>query len=227
MADEMRGADAPRPGGRRPSAARRTRARSKPSLCLASRRWTRNWPSASWIACQTRAGVAGMSMCVMPYSDSASTTAFITDVSEPAQPASPQPLTPSGLVLAGTGWLTTLEVGASCGARHGVVHERAGQQLAVVVVDARSISAWPMPCTTPPWSLALDHHRIDDGAEIVDRGIFHHLDDAGLRIDLDLGDVAAVGKADGAPSLTCLTSSDCGPSGGRLHAGADLRAPAP
>jgi CO/xanthine dehydrogenase Mo-binding subunit len=32
----------------------------------------------------------------------ASTRAFITEGSEPAQPASPQPFTPSGLVVAGT-----------------------------------------------------------------------------------------------------------------------------
>ena len=42
--------------------------------------------------------------------------------------------------------------------------------------------------------LAFHQQRIDDGAEIVDRGVFHHLDDAGLRIDLDLGDMAAIGK---------------------------------
>ena len=61
-----------------------------------------------------RAGVAGMSMCLMPYTDSASTTAFMIEVSEPAQPASPQPFTPSGLVLAGTGWLCTANSGVWC-----------------------------------------------------------------------------------------------------------------
>ena len=50
-------------------------------------------------ASHTRSGVAGMLMCLPP---SASTMAFITDGSEPAQPASPQPLAPSTLVLAGT-----------------------------------------------------------------------------------------------------------------------------
>jgi hypothetical protein len=50
-------------------------------------------------ACQTRSGVAGMLMCLPP---SASTMAFITEGSEPAQPASPQPLAPRTLVLAGT-----------------------------------------------------------------------------------------------------------------------------
>ena len=52
-------------------------------------------------ASQTRSGVAGMLMCLPP---SASTMAFITDGNEPAQPASPQPLAPSTLVVAGTEW---------------------------------------------------------------------------------------------------------------------------
>ena len=57
-----------------------------------------------------------MSMWRMPYSDSASAIAFITEVSAPAQPASPQPLTPSGFDFAGTGWLANANIGAS-GAR--------------------------------------------------------------------------------------------------------------
>ncbi len=40
--------------------------------------------------------------------------------------------------------------------------------------------------------LAFDDHRIDQCAEIVDAGIFHDLDKAGLRIDLDFGDVATI-----------------------------------
>src|SRR5438067_7931359 len=56
------------------------------------------------IACHTRSGVAGMSIWRTPYSDSASTSAFMTDGSPPAQPASPQPFAPRTLVVAGTGW---------------------------------------------------------------------------------------------------------------------------
>src|SRR5947209_665698 len=48
-------------------------------------------PCAVWIVCQTRSGVAGISMWRMPNSDSASISAFITDGNAPAQPASPQP----------------------------------------------------------------------------------------------------------------------------------------
>jgi hypothetical protein len=54
-----------------------------------------------------------MSMWRMPYSDRASTTAFMTAGNDPAQPASPHPLAPSGLVLAGTGWLSLANITAS------------------------------------------------------------------------------------------------------------------
>jgi len=44
-----------------------------------------------------------MSMCLMPSTDSASTTALTPADSEPTVPASPAPFTPSGLVGVGTG----------------------------------------------------------------------------------------------------------------------------
>src|SRR5262249_5338407 len=56
---------------------------------------------AAWIACQTKAGVAGMSRFVTPSGDSASRRAFITAGGAPMAPASPEPLMPSGLVLQG------------------------------------------------------------------------------------------------------------------------------
>ena len=56
---------------------------------------------------QMRSGVAGISMCLMPKSERASTTAFTTAGNAPTQPASPAPLVPSGLVLVGTGLAST------------------------------------------------------------------------------------------------------------------------
>ena len=67
----------------------------------------------SWIARQTRSGVSGMSICLMPYSDSASSTALTMHTRLPAQPASPQPLVPNGLDLAGEGWSPTSISGTS------------------------------------------------------------------------------------------------------------------
>src|SRR5207245_11447546 len=68
---------------------------------------------AAWIARHTRSGVAGMSSWVMPSGASASSTAFIAAGRAPTEPASPAPLTPSGLVLAGTSWLATANDGRS------------------------------------------------------------------------------------------------------------------
>src|SRR5262249_10902657 len=60
---------------------------------------------ASLIARQTRSDVAGIAISRTPYTESASTIALATAGSAPTHPASPQPLTPSRLVLVGTGLL--------------------------------------------------------------------------------------------------------------------------
>src|SRR5262245_40377445 len=60
-----------------------------------------------WIARHSRSGVAGISMWRMPRCESASTSALATAGMAPTHPASPAPLTPSGLVRVGTGLLLT------------------------------------------------------------------------------------------------------------------------
>src|ERR1700704_6053766 len=51
-------------------------------------------PGYPWIACQTRSGDAGMARLLLPM---ASVMALMTAADAPIAPASPQPLTPSGL----------------------------------------------------------------------------------------------------------------------------------
>src|SRR5262249_60711894 len=46
----------------------------------------------------------------------------------------------------------------------------------------------------PAMDLALKHERVDGAAEIVDDGVALNYDGAGIGIDLDLDDVAAVGE---------------------------------
>lgn len=58
-----------------------------------------------------------MSKWRMPTDESASTTAFMTEARLPAQPASPQPLAPIGLVVAGEGWLAFAMAGGTSVAR--------------------------------------------------------------------------------------------------------------
>src|SRR3954464_12085070 len=55
-------------------------------------------PPASWMACQTRIGVSGMSMKLTPSGRMASMTAFVTAAVAAIVPASPTPLTPSVFV---------------------------------------------------------------------------------------------------------------------------------
>ena len=43
--------------------------------------------------------------------------------------------------------------------------------------------------------LAMQDHRVDRAADIVDRGVADDLDRAGLGVDLDLADLRAVGEA--------------------------------
>src|SRR5215831_13783334 len=46
----------------------------------------------------------------------------------------------------------------------------------------------------PAMDLALEQERVDSATEIVDHGIALDYDDAGIGIDLNLDDVAAVGE---------------------------------
>ena len=119
---------------------------------------------APWIACQIRAGVIGISKCFMPNSDSASTTALATDGRPPDVPASPQPLAPSGLLLVGTGWLSDVDHRCVVRARHSVIHERAGHQLAVGVVDGILQQNLSETLHDAALDLAFDQKRIDDRA---------------------------------------------------------------
>ena len=79
------------------------------------------------------------------------------------------------------------------GARHRVVHERAGDELPVaLVIDGVLHQRLPDALREPADQLALDERVIEHDAGIVHRRIGDDLDHAGVRIDLDLGDVAAV-----------------------------------
>ena len=95
--------------------------------------------NVSRMAVHTRAGEYGKSRWWMPSGRSASSTAFATAGTAPMVPASPAPLTPSGLVGEGTGWSYSSIARLVVGARHGVVHEAAGEELARCrVVHARA-----------------------------------------------------------------------------------------
>ena len=112
----------------------------------------------------------------------------------PTVPASPAPLAPSGLNLVGTGLLFDLHVRDHLGARHGVVDEARGQELAALaVLDHLLHQDLAEALGDAAMDLALEPDRVDHRADIVDHGVAIDVDVAGLGIDLDLADMAAVG----------------------------------
>ena len=55
------------------------------------------------------------------------------------------------------------------------------------------MSAWPTPCATPPWIWPLSVTGLITVPDVVDDHVAHDRDGAGIGVDLDLADVAAVG----------------------------------
>src|SRR5690606_38376746 len=81
---------------------------------------------------------------------------------------------------------------AVVGARHAVVHERAGDQLAVLAVDRALVQRLADALADAAVDLAGQQLRVDHLAEVVDDGVAQDLGLAALRVDLALAYVAAV-----------------------------------
>ena len=123
-----------------------------------------------------------------PARCSASLTAFITAGSAPIVPASPTPLTPNGLRGVSETLWPRVEIAEIVGARHAVILERAGEELARVrlvhhLLDERLAD----PLRDAALDLALAQERVQHAADIVHRGIAHERRLAGVGVDLDLG----------------------------------------
>src|SRR5262249_62047394 len=71
---------------------------------------------------------------------------------------------------------------------HRVAHERAAHQLAAAVVGATLEQRLADALGEAAVDLALDDHRIDDGADGVDAPETDDLEAAGVGIDLELAD---------------------------------------
>jgi hypothetical protein len=80
--------------------------------------------------------------------------------------------------------------------RHAIVHERAGDELSVLVIDHAFEQRLADALRDPAMDLALDDHRVDHGADVVDAPEAHDLDAAGLRIDLELAHMRAVAEGE-------------------------------
>src|SRR5262249_8939322 len=82
------------------------------------------------------------------------------------------------------------------GAGHRVVHERAADELAAPVVGATLEQRLADALGEAAVDLALDDHRIDDGADVVAAPETDDLDAAGVRIDLELADMRPVAEGE-------------------------------
>ena len=116
---------------------------------------------------QTACGVAGMARSSWP---SASVIALMTAAGAAIAPASPQPLTPKRIGRARRHRHADRERRQVVGARHAVVHVARGHELAGLVVDRALVQRLADALRDAAMDLALDDHRVDDDAEIVDRG---------------------------------------------------------
>ena len=77
------------------------------------------------------------------------------------------------------------------GARHGVVHERGGHELAAGVVDRAFEQRLADALREAAMDLALDDHRVDQPAEIVGGDEIDEGGLAGAGIDLEFADIGA------------------------------------
>ena len=143
------------------------------------------------ISFQSFSGVSGMSRCRTPSGDSASTTEFTTAGEQPMVPASPTPFTPSGFTGVGVMVWLAFDPRHHVRARHGVIHELAGDQLAVVVIDGLLPQRLADALRDAAVHLAVDDQRIHNVAAIVHRDVALDLDVAGVAIDFGDHDVRA------------------------------------
>src|SRR5438067_517803 len=121
------------------------------------------------IISHTREGVSGNSRTGAPKRCSAFATALATTPPAPMMPHSPAPLAPSGLF-----------------------GERAGQQLAVLVVDQVLKQGPAEPLHESPEHLTAQCHWIDDPPAVDDDYIIDDLHPAELRINGYVGGLRAV-----------------------------------
>ena len=130
-------------------------------------------------------------MNVTPSGFSASVTALTTAGEAAIVPASPTPLTPSRLT--GDGRLGAVGLERRDLGRGGqrVVDERAGDQLAVLVVDDLLVQRLADAVGHAAVHLAVDQHRVDGRAAVVDRHPALDLDLAGLHVHVDHARVRA------------------------------------
>ena len=87
-----------------------------------------------------------------------------------------------------------IEKGHILGARQGIIHEGARHHLATLVIDDALHHRLAKTLDNAAMQLPGHQHRVDDRAEIVHGDITVDTHHACFRVDLDFGDMAAIGE---------------------------------
>ena len=97
------------------------------------------------------------------------------------------------IVLAGDVAEADVEARQIVGAWQRVVHQRPGDELALLVKSGMLVKRLADPQRKPAMHLTFQHQRIDHGAENIHHGIAKDIDLAGARVDLKFHHMAAIG----------------------------------
>src|SRR5689334_6285007 len=141
----------------------------------------------------------------MPYSDSASTTAFITAAGrEPAQPASPRTVWHLEDWLLPAPVIFDSEHYRIRGTRQRVISKRSGLELPLFVEHGALHQCPADPLHAPDMRLTRYEQWIHDDPEIVDHRVFDDRNDPGFRVDLNLGDMTPIREGRGRAFVNML-----------------------
>ena len=121
-------------------------------------------------------------------------------------PLSPTPLIPSGLIAEGKSRCADVEWRNLVGSRQRVLHERAGEELAFVVVEQLLHQRAADSLDHAAVELPLHHHRIDGSAAIVDGDMTEQTHRAIVEVHVEDDTLRAERPRDGAwveePAMT-------------------------
>ena len=145
------------------------------------------------MASQTRDGVSGMSACRTPNGANASTTAFTTAGRRSDGGRFADALGADRVMRRRRHGVPGLQMRHLERGRDQVVHQRPAQAVALLVEGDHLHQRHADAVDDAAVHLALDDHRVDPGAAVVDGQEAPHLDHRGARIDVHHTEVRAVG----------------------------------
>ena len=116
----------------------------------------------------------------------------------PPSPTPRKPISPSG----SDSTCSISMVGISVAVGQQVVHERAGQEVALVVVGGLLVEDLADALGDAAPDLAFDDGRVDDPAAVLDYDVAEDLDRAGAEVDFDHAGVGAARPAASGDALT-------------------------